>query len=132
MRASYLAQDRCELQFACKELARRMLAPRQKDMQALKRLGRFLKGAPRCLVVCRRQADQTVVDVFSDSDWAGCRKTPRSTSSSYTILGQHLITTSSTTQDVVATSSGEAEFYALTESASRAIGTVAMAADLFK
>ncbi|CAK0837947.1 unnamed protein product, partial [Prorocentrum cordatum] len=132
MRASYLAQDRCELQFACKELARRMQAPRQKDMQALKRLGRFLKGAPRCLVVCRRQADQTVVDVFSDSDWAGCRKTPRSTSSSYTILGQHLITTSSTTQDVVATSSGEAEFYALTESASRAIGTVAMAADLFK
>ena len=33
---------------------------------------------------------------------------------------------------MVATSSGEAEFYALTKSASRALGTVAMAADMAK
>ena len=39
---------------------------------------------------------------------------------------------SSTTQNVIATSSGEAEFYALTKSASRAIGAVAMAADMSK
>ena len=62
MRASHLSQDRCELQFAVKELARRM------QMQALKRLVRFLKGSPRCLVVYNRQAEQPIVDVFSDSD----------------------------------------------------------------
>ena len=38
MRASYLSQDRCELQFAVKELARRIQQPNAKNMQALKRL----------------------------------------------------------------------------------------------
>ena len=50
MRASYLSQDRCELQFAVRELARRMQQPNTKNMQALKRLVRFLKGSPKCLV----------------------------------------------------------------------------------
>ena len=121
MRARYLSQDRCELQFAVKELARRMQQPNTENMQALKRLVRFLKGRPRCLVVYNRQAEQPVVDVFSDSDWAGCAKTRRSTSSSYVILGGHLSAASATTQNVVATSSGEAEFYALIKSASRAL-----------
>ena len=71
MRASYLSQDRCELQFTVKELARRMQQPNTKKMQALKRLVRFLKGSPRCLVVYNRQAEQPTLDVFSDSDWAG-------------------------------------------------------------
>ena len=38
MRASYLSQDRSELQFAVKKLARRMQHPNSKNMQALKRL----------------------------------------------------------------------------------------------
>ena len=132
MRAKYLSQDRCELQFAVKELARRMQQPSAKNMQALKRLMRFLKGSPRCLVVCNRQAEQPTVDVFSDSDWAGFAKTRRSTSSSHVMLGVHLLAASATIYNVVATSSGEAEFYALTKSASRALGAVAMAADMSK
>ena len=104
MRASYLSQDRCELQFAVKELARRMQIPNAKNMQALKRLRRFLKGSPRSVVVYGRQADEQVVRVFSDSDWAGCQKSRRSTSSSYMMLGGHLLVASSTTQNVVATS----------------------------
>ena len=104
MRASYLSQDRCELQFAVKEFARRMQQPNTKNMQALKRLVRFLKGSPRCLVVYNRQPEQPFVDVFSDSDWAGCTKTRRSTSSSYVMLGGHLLVSSATTQNVVATS----------------------------
>ena len=47
-----LSQSRqvCELQFAVQELARRMQQPNTKNMQALKRLVRFLKGSRRCLV----------------------------------------------------------------------------------
>ena len=41
MRASYPSQHRCELQFAVKELARRMQQPNTKNMQALERLVRF-------------------------------------------------------------------------------------------
>ena len=55
----------------------------------------------------------------------GCAKIRRST-----LLGGHLLAASATTQNVVAT--GEAEFYALTKSASRAPGAVAMAADMSK
>ena len=57
-----------------------MQLPDAKNMQALKRLVRFLKGSPRCLVDYGRQAEQQVVHVFSDSDCAGCVKTRRSTS----------------------------------------------------
>ena len=42
MRASHLSQDRCELQFGAKELARRMQHPNAQNMQALERLVRFL------------------------------------------------------------------------------------------
>ena len=131
MRASFLSQDRCELQFAVKELATRMQQPNTKNMQALKRLVPFLEGSPRCLVH-NRQAEQPIVDVFSDSDWAGSAKTRRSTSSSYVMLDGHLLAASASTQNVVATDSGEAEFYALTKCASRALGAVAMAADIAK
>ena len=79
-----------------------------------------------------RQAEQPILDVFSDNDWAGCAKTRRSTSSSYVMLGRHLLASSATTQNVVATSSGEAGFYALAKSTSRALGAVAMAADMAK
>ena len=72
------------------------------------------------------------MDVLSDSDWAGCAKTRRSTSSSCVMLGVHLFAASATTENVVATSSSEAEFHALTKSASRAPGSVAMAADMSK
>ena len=132
IRASYLSQDRCDLQFALKKLPRRMQQPNTKNVQALKRLVRFLKGSPRCLVVDNRQAEQPIVDVFSDSDWAGCAKTRRSTSFSYVMLGGHLLAASATTQNVVATSPDEAEFYALTKSASRALGAVSMAVDMAK
>ena len=48
------------------------------------------------------------------------------------MLGGHLLAASATTQNVEATSSGEAEFYALIKSAPRALGAVAMAADMAK
>ena len=48
------------------------------------------------------------------------------------MLGGHSLAVSATNQNVVATNSGEAEFYALTKSASRALGAVAMAPDLAK
>ena len=56
-----------------------MQQPNTKNMQALKRLVRFLKGSPMCLVVHGQQAEQQVVDVFSDNDWLGCAKSRRST-----------------------------------------------------
>ncbi|CAK0811391.1 unnamed protein product [Prorocentrum cordatum] len=110
MRAAYLSQDRAELQFSCKELARRMQQPCLQDERDLKRMVRFLLGAPRCVTEFRRQDMPRTLDVFSDFDWAGCVRTRRSSSSSYMMHGSHLLCSSSTTQNVIATSSGKAEF----------------------
>ena len=43
--AIYLAQDRVDVLFATKELARRLHAPRKKDQRALVRLAKYLYGA---------------------------------------------------------------------------------------
>ena len=130
MRGAYLAQDRADIQFACKELARRMSAPTQDDWGALKRLVRYLVYRPRVVVCFDRQARQDTIDGYSDADWAGCPNSRKSTSSSYLMVGSHLLASSSTTQTVVATSSGESEFYAAVKTASRVIGGAAMAKDL--
>ena len=75
MRARYLSQDRCELQFAVKELARRMQQPNTKNMQDLKRLVRFLNRSPRCLVVYNRQVELPIVDVLRRPDGRLRRRT---------------------------------------------------------
>ena len=110
MRGAYLAQDRADIQFACKELARRMSAPTQDDWGALKRLVRYLVYRPRVVVCFDRQARQDTIDGYSDADWAGCPHSRKSTSFSYIMVGSHLLASSSTTQTVIATSSGEREF----------------------
>jgi len=63
------------------------------------------------------------------SDWAGCRKTSRSTSGGTVRLGAHTIMVWSSNQAVVALSSGEAELYALTKGAANILGMISLAAD---
>ena len=46
-RANYLAADRPDIQYAVKEVCRRMAKPVIGDWQKLSRLGRYLRGAPR-------------------------------------------------------------------------------------
>jgi len=51
--------------------------------------------------------------VYSDSDWAGCVKTRRSTSGGVLLHGEHLVHHWSSTQATVALSSAEAELNAV-------------------
>ncbi len=126
MRLGYLAQDRPECQFASKELARMLSKPTASAEGALKRVCRFLHGAGRCVWSFPRQHRQSYIDGYSDTDWAGCVRTRRSTSCSMLFHGQHLIGCSSTTQNLVALSSGEAEYYGLVKTASRMLGLQAL------
>ena len=50
---------------------------------------------------------------YSDSDWAGCRTTGKSTSGGLVMVGRHLIKSWSRTEDSVTLSSAEAELVAL-------------------
>ena len=130
MRYAYLAQDRPELQYSSKELARYMQAPTQFDLSRLKRAGRFLVGTRRLVQRFHAQDMPDQVTGFSDSDHAGCLKTRRSTSCTMVFFGKHLIRSTSTTQAVVSLSSGESEFYAAVKTACIGLGSIYMARDM--
>ena len=128
-RLNYLAQDRSDLQYACKEAARRMARPCEGDWNLLKRIGRYLAGSPRYVQMFYWQNENDLIDTYTDSDWAGCKATCRSTSGGAMKVGFHCIKTWSTTQATVALSSAEAELYALTKGAAQTLGLMSLMRD---
>ena len=128
-RLNYLALDRPDILFASKECSRRMSAPRNGDWTAIKRIVRYLIGCPRMVWKFVWQQAPKSVSIFSDSNWAGCHDTRKSTSGACIMHGSHLIKAYSRTQSNVALSSGEAEFYAAVSAESESLGVVAMTED---
>ncbi|CAK0896231.1 unnamed protein product [Prorocentrum cordatum] len=63
MRLGYLALDRPEVQFTAKECARGMQKATERRLRLLKRVGRFLIGAPRAIWRWGRQRAPTVMDI---------------------------------------------------------------------
>ena len=106
-----------------------MSSPTSGDWGLIKRLARYPLGAPRGVLHFYWQGEIKNTDVFVDSDWAGCKTSARSTSGGAVKAGWHCIKSWSTTQTVVALSSGEAELYSLTKGAAQALGLIAMAKD---
>eukprot|EP00973_Karenia_brevis_P051650 7172486-Karenia_brevis.AAC.2 len=74
-RANYLAVDRPDIQYSVKELCRTMASPARGDIRKPRRLVRYLKGCPRLVMKYSWQRQVDELRVFSDSDWAGCRRT---------------------------------------------------------
>ena len=128
-RANYLAADRPECQYAAKEICRWMASPTVCSLAALKRLGRFLEGKRR-LVYRYRWQSASCVDIYSDTDWAGCVKTRKSTSGGCVMLGKHLIKSWSSTQSSISLSSGEAEFYGVVKAAGMGLGYRSLLQDI--
>ena len=60
--------------------------------------------------------------MYVDTDHAGCLETRKSTSGGVALHGCHCIKTWSATQQVIALSSGEAEYYGMVKGAGNAIG----------
>ena len=128
-RANYLSADRPEIQFAAKEICRWMAKPTTGGVLAVKRLVRFLEGHRRLVFRYPWQAAGRV-DVYSDTDWAGCPKTRKSTSGGCLMLGSHLLKSWSCTQGQISLSSGEAEFYGVVRAAGTGLGFRALLSDL--
>ena len=72
----------------------------------------------------------SVIRAFVDSDWAGCRRTRKSTSGGVLYLGDTPVRGWSSNQAVIALSSGEAEYYAALKGASAALGYQSMLRDI--
>ena len=128
-RLNYLALDRPDLQFAAKECCRRMASPTCSDWMKIKRVGRYLNGHLRVVQLMPWEVRKMEVEGHADSDWAGDKRSMKSTSGGALYLGRSLIKSWSCNQSVIALSSGEAELYALTKLATQAVGLLSLAAD---
>jgi len=122
--------DRSDTRFAIKELARRMAKPRNIDYKQLIHFGRYLRGKPRVINHFGYQKDWKIIDVWSETDHAGCLETRKSTTGGIIMFGTHAVKHWSSTQSLISISSGEAEYYGCVRAASHGLGIKSMLADL--
>lgn len=73
-RANYLAVDRPDAQYACKEISRGMAHPTSKDKLTLRRLIKYLAGRPRMVHMYGASKGGNALNVSIDADWASVRK----------------------------------------------------------
>ena len=120
---------RPDIAFATKELARKLTGPTVNDWTSLKQVLRYLSGTTHYVYVLRPEVRLTDgvknfvdVNVFTDSDWAGCRVIGKSTSGCMLMRGDHFIKSWSRTQQFVTLSSTEARLVAMTKLIAEMIG----------
>ena len=117
----YIAFDRPDIQFAVKCIAQHMAKPTEFAMKMLKHLARYLKGTQQYGVYLAPGGDLSEIEVRTDSDWAGDKRSRKSTSSAHILLAGALIGSFSRTQTVIAMASGESEYYAAVSGACEGI-----------
>ena len=89
-----------------------MHAPRDTNLALVKRILRYIRGTTAMGLTLTASPDTSLV-AYSDTDWAGCPDTRRSTSGYCVYLGPSLISWSSKRQPTVSRSSAEAEYRAV-------------------
>ncbi len=114
------------MQFAAKEASRFTSKPEVQDCSSTK----YLKDNQRAVIEHKYQKLPEKATAWSDADFAGCRRTRRSTSGGVVTFGKHCIKTHSQTQHTVALSSGESELYGTVKAATMGLGMKGFTADL--
>ena len=97
-RLNFLARDCPNLQFPAKEVCRDMWVLTVASWKRLKRLARYLVTWKAVVFRYEWQDDGSLMTLFTDSDWASCRRTPKSTSGGVVLIGTHCVKTWSCTQ----------------------------------
>ena len=110
----YMCQERADIMYSVKETARKITCPTESDEMNLKRIVRYLKGAPSAKSLIEIITPSKFVNVYTDRDWAGQATTCKSTSGGVVQWGNATLTAWSRTQQTVSLSFAEAELYAMT------------------
>ena len=74
-----------------KEAAREISSPKQRSWALVKNIARYLKGKPRLILEYPWQEASSEMQTYSDSDYAGCVRTRKSTTGGCMMIGRHLL-----------------------------------------
>ena len=96
----------------------------------LKKIGKYLAGRPRLVAHFPWQTATPMVTGYTDSDWAGCSVTAKSTSGGIICIGAHTIKSYSRQQKTIALSSAEAELHAMVAASAEVMGVIGLCSDL--
>ncbi|KAI3695228.1 hypothetical protein L1987_78220 [Smallanthus sonchifolius] len=107
----YLIASRPDIMFTVRLYARLLAAPKNSHLQAVKRIFRYLKGAPR-LWLWYSKNDKFNLYAYTDSDYGGCNLEKKSTSGGCQFLEGRLISWQCKKKTCVSTSTAEAEYIA--------------------
>ena len=119
-----------DLAFSSKELCREFSVPTMTSLQKLKRLVRYLCGMPRLVYMYKFQDMPMCLDLYVDTDFAGCKETRRSTSGGVVMIGGCCVKHYAKTQTTIALSSGEAELHGIAQGCAQALGIQSLCRDM--
>ncbi|XP_068657910.1 uncharacterized mitochondrial protein AtMg00810-like [Aristolochia californica] len=89
-----------------------MCKPQLSHWQAFEKILRYMKGAPGRGLPYKNHGHFNI-ERFSDAEWAGSLDDKKSTFGFYTMVGANLVTWKSKKQNLVARSSAEVEYRAM-------------------
>ncbi|GKD69893.1 hypothetical protein Tco_1323983 [Tanacetum coccineum] len=108
----YLTASRPDLNYDVCLCAQYQAKPTEKNLQAVKRIFRYLNGTINIGLCYSKDTDMSLT-AYEDADHVGCQDTRRSTSGSAQFLGDKLVSWSSKKQKSTTILSTEAEYIAL-------------------
>lgn len=110
----YLSHTRPDIAFAVSFVSQFMHSPYENHLDAVYRILRYLKSTPGKGLIFQKSLQRNV-EAHTNADWAGSIIDRRSTSGYCTYVWGNLVTWRSKKQRVVARSSAEAEYRAMSD-----------------